>query len=52
MTAYFTFLDKDFFVSKALGILKNKKISNAFVLEDGEPIGFIHMLDILRLGLS
>ncbi len=52
MTKSFISLDKDFFVSKALGMLKSQKISNAFILEDGKPIGFVHMLDILRLGLS
>ncbi len=52
MTKNFIFLEEDFFVSKALGILKKQNISNAFVIKDGKPIGFIHMLDILRLGLS
>lgn len=39
------------FASEALEILQSRKISVLFVIEDGRPVGIIHTLDLLNVGI-
>ena len=40
------------FAAEALDLLQNRKISVLFVVEDGKPIGILHTLDLLRIGVA
>ncbi|WP_237155573.1 KpsF/GutQ family sugar-phosphate isomerase [Oryzibacter oryziterrae] len=40
------------FAAEALETLQNRKISVLFVVEDGKPIGILHTLDLLRIGVA
>lgn len=40
------------FAAEALDILQNRKISVLFVVEDDKPIGILHTLDLLRIGVA
>ncbi len=37
--------------ASVLQLMNEKKITQVFVLEDGEPVGVVHMHDILRAGI-
>ena len=37
--------------SEALNILNDKKITSLFVVEDGKPVGLVHIHDFLRAGV-
>ncbi len=40
------------FAAEALDLLQNRKISVLFVVENGKPIGILHTLDLLRIGVA
>lgn len=40
------------FAAEALDLLQNRKISVLFVVEDGKPVGVLHTLDLLRIGVA
>lgn len=40
------------FAAEALDLLQNRKISVLFVVEDQRPIGILHTLDLLRIGVA
>jgi len=42
----------ELFAAEALDILQNRKISVLFVVENGKPIGILHTLDLLRIGVA
>lgn len=41
----------DLLAAQALEMMQSNKISSLFVIEDGKPIGIIHLLDLLREGV-
>ena len=41
----------DTLAASVLQLMNEKKITQVFVLEDGEPVGVVHMHDILRAGI-
>ena len=43
-------IDKEMFLSQALKIMNEKKITNLFILENNKPIGVIHIHDLLKSG--
>ncbi len=43
-----TIVSPDIYAAEMLYILNNKKITNCFIVEDGKPIGIIHIHDLLR----
>jgi arabinose-5-phosphate isomerase len=43
---------KDMLAVQALDIMNKKAITALFVLEDGKPVGLIHIHDILRAGIA
>ena len=45
-------ISKDLMASEALKIMNDKKITNIFVIEDGKPIGVIHIHDLLNQGVA
>lgn len=45
-----TNLTRDVRLSDVVALFREKRIANAFVLEDGKPIGAIHMKDLLAEG--
>jgi arabinose-5-phosphate isomerase len=42
----------DQIASQALAVMDTRKITALFVVEDGKPIGILHMHDLLRAGVS
>ncbi len=42
----------DTLVGAALDILNQTKITALFIVEDGRPVGIVHMHDLLRLGVA
>ena len=38
--------------AEALKILNEKKRTNLFVVEDGKPVGILHIHDLLRAGIA
>ncbi|MEN6542647.1 KpsF/GutQ family sugar-phosphate isomerase [Parvibaculum sp.] len=40
------------FVSEALNFLNEQKITSLFVVEDGKPVGVVHIHDFLRAGVA
>ena len=49
MTKKPTIGDKNLLVGEALNIMNNKKITSLFICQNKEPIGIIHVHDLLRL---
>ena len=45
-------VSKDMISAEALKIMHDKKITNMFVLENGKPIGVIHIHDLLNNGVA
>ena len=45
-------ISKDAMASEALKIMHDKKITNLFVVENGKPIGVIHIHDLLNNGVA
>lgn len=45
-------VSKDMISAEALKIMHDKKITNMFVLENGRPIGVIHIHDLLNNGVA
>jgi arabinose-5-phosphate isomerase len=39
-------------VSEALNLLNEKKITSLFVVENGKPVGVVHIHDFLRAGVA
>jgi arabinose-5-phosphate isomerase len=39
-------------VAEALGFMNELKITSLFVVEDGRPVGFLHMHDCLQAGVT
>jgi arabinose-5-phosphate isomerase len=39
-------------VSEALGLMNARKITNLFVVDDGIPVGILHIHDCLRAGVA
>ncbi len=42
----------DSLAAEALGIMNDRKITSLFVVENGKPVGLVHMHDCLRAGVS
>ena len=49
MTKNPTFAHSDMLVGEAINLMNNKKITSMFVCENKNPIGIIHIHDLLRL---
>jgi arabinose-5-phosphate isomerase len=45
-------LDPDRLTARALNIMQEKKISAAFVVEDGKPVGLVTVLQLLEMGVA
>lgn len=45
-------ISKDMLASEAMKIMHDKKITNIFVLENNQPIGVIHIHDLLNNGVA
>ncbi len=52
MTREPTSLDPDWLSAKALNTLQTRRISAAFVLQSGKPVGLITMLQLLQAGVA
>jgi arabinose-5-phosphate isomerase len=52
MTANPKTIRPDALASEALGFMTNRSITNLFVVEDGRPVGIVHMHDCLRAGID
>ncbi|TVR98209.1 MAG: KpsF/GutQ family sugar-phosphate isomerase [Rhodospirillales bacterium] len=52
MTAAPTTIVADALAGEALGIMNARKITNLFVVEDGCPVGLVHVHDCLRAGIT
>lgn len=52
MTTNYTPAEPTQSCAKTLGVLESKKISAAFVLQDGKPIGLIRMLALIQAGVA
>ena len=44
--------DEDTLAAQVFGMMNDNKITNAFVVRNGVPIGIVHIHDILRAGIS
>jgi arabinose-5-phosphate isomerase len=42
----------DTLIAEALEIMESRKISSLLVVEEGRPVGLIHILDLLRIGAA
>ena len=45
-------ISPDALASEALGVMNSRSITNLFVVEDGRPVGIIHVHDCLRAGVA
>ena len=45
-------ITKDIMASEAIKIMHDKKITNIFVVENGKPVGVIHIHDLLNNGVA
>ena len=52
MTKKFVSVSQEQSAAKVLATLQNHKISAAFVLEDGKPIGLVRMLALIQAGVA
>ncbi len=52
MTRDFVWFGPDTLAAEALHVMQTRKISGAFVLADGKPVGCITMLQLLGLGVA
>jgi arabinose-5-phosphate isomerase len=52
MTATPTTVSPDMLAAAAVDLLNQQRITAAFVVENGKPIGIVHMHDLLRVGVS
>tara|TARA_R110000787_G_scaffold9853_1_gene34046 strand:+ start:167 stop:1165 length:999 start_codon:yes stop_codon:yes gene_type:complete len=43
---------RDILAAQVLGIMNDNKITSVFVVENGKPLGIVHIHDVLRTGLS
>lgn len=44
--------DEDALAAQVFGMMNDNKITNAFVVRNGVPVGIVHIHDILRAGIS
>lgn len=44
--------DEDTLAAQVFGMMNDNKITNAFVVRNGVPVGIVHIHDILRAGIS
>jgi arabinose-5-phosphate isomerase len=52
MTPHPRTISPDALASEALGVMNSRSITNLFVVEDGRPIGIVHVHDCLRAGVA
>lgn len=52
MTANPKTIRPDALASEALGYMNSRSITNLFVVEDGRPVGIVHVHDCLRAGVA
>jgi arabinose-5-phosphate isomerase len=52
MTANPKTIRPDALASEALGFMTSRAITNLFVVEDGRPVGIVHVHDCLRAGVD
>lgn len=52
MSAHPFVLTRDCLAAKALGSMQRRKITNAFVVDEGRPVGIVNVHDLLRAGIS
>ena len=52
MTTHFVAVESERSCANVLGILEQNKISAAFVLEHGKPVGLIRMLSLIQAGVA
>ncbi len=45
-------IQKDTFITEAVKIMNEKKITNIFVIENNKPIGTVHIHDLLKYGAA
>jgi arabinose-5-phosphate isomerase len=43
---------RDALASEALGYMNSRSITNLFVVENGRPVGIVHVHDCLRAGVA
>lgn len=51
MTASPRTIDPDALAEKAVAVMQDRKITSLFVVQDGRPVGLIHIHDCLRAGV-
>ena len=52
MSAHPFVLTRDCLAAKALGSMQRRKITNAFIVDEGRPVGIVNIHDLLRAGVS
>ena len=52
MTANPLAIRPDAFAAEALGLLQARKKNGLFVVRGGQPVGFIHLHDLLKAGVA
>ena len=52
MTQHPRTIRPDALAAEALGLMNQRKITSLFVLEDGRPVGILHIHDCLRAGIA
>lgn len=52
MTPHPRTIGRDALASEALGVMNARSITNLFVVEEGRPIGIVHVHDCLRAGVA
>ena len=52
MTQHPRTIRADALAAEALGLMNQRKITSLFVLEDGRPVGILHIHDCLRAGIA
>jgi arabinose-5-phosphate isomerase len=52
MTTHPRSIRPDALAAEALGVMNQRKITSLFVLEEGRPIGILHIHDCLRAGIA
>lgn len=45
-------VNSDILTAQVLGMMNDNKITSVFIVDDGRPLGIVHIHDILRTGLS
>jgi arabinose-5-phosphate isomerase len=52
MTASPKTIRPDALAAEALGVMNQRKITSLFAVEEGRPVGILHIHDCLRAGIA